>query len=188
MVDIQLVYVLIEKYHYFNDLFAGYKNLRRVSSIEELEEIRGDMPSVIYKRAHHVITEIKRVEAGAKALNNNDYETFGRLMYESHESLRNDFEVSCEELDQLVDLTRSVDGVYGSRMTGAGFGKQIFQFDSLIVRNSFLHLGGCTVTLIKKSSVKKCINTIQQGYDGAASFYEFEPTRGAYSIDLKQGY
>ena len=123
MINIHLVYVLIEKYRYFIDLVSGHKNLREVSTIEELEEAREKMPSVIYKRAHHVITEIKRAEAGAKALNNNDYEAFGRLMYESHESLRNDFEVSCDELDQLVDLTRSVDGVYGSRMTGAGFGK-----------------------------------------------------------------
>ena len=81
------------------------------------------MSPVIYKRARHAITEIQRTEAGAKALNNNEYNEFGRLMYESHESLRHDFEVSCEELDQLVELARSVDGVYGSRMTGGGFGK-----------------------------------------------------------------
>ncbi|CAF3307189.1 unnamed protein product [Rotaria sp. Silwood2] len=88
-------------------------------------------------------------------------------MYDSHESLRDDFEVSCEELDQLVELARSVDGVYGSRMTGGGF-------------------GGCTVTLVKKSSVEKCIDTIKKGYHGTASFYEFEPSNGTCSIDLKR--
>lgn len=82
------------------------------------------MTKTVFQRARHAISEIGRTEAAAQALNNNDYEEFGRLMYQSHESLRDDFEVSCEELDQLVDLARSVDGVYGSRMTGGGFGKK----------------------------------------------------------------
>jgi galactokinase len=107
-------------------LISGYKKLREVSSVEELDQARDRMPPVIYKRARHAITEIIRTEAGAKALSNNNYEEFGRLMYESHASLRDDFEVSCEELDQLVELARAVDGVYGSRMTGGGFGKSFF--------------------------------------------------------------
>ena len=106
-------------------LFLGHKKLRDVSSLEELESAREKMPAAMYQRARHAITEIARTDAGARALNANDYEEFGRLMYESHESLRRDFEVSCDELDQLVDLARSVDGVYGSRMTGGGFGKAI---------------------------------------------------------------
>ncbi|CAF1094333.1 unnamed protein product [Adineta steineri] len=145
----------------------GHKKLREVTSIKELENVRDKMSPVIYKRAHHAITEIKRTEAGAKALSNNDYTEFGRLMYESHESLRDDFEVSCEELDQLVSLARSVDGVYGSRMTGGGF-------------------GGCTVTLVAKSSVDKCIETIKKGYKATASFYQFVPSDGARAIDLKK--
>lgn len=83
------------------------------------------MSAVTYRRAHHVVSELQRTQAGAQALENNDYNEFGRLMYQSHESLQKYFEVSCEELDQLVELARSVDGVYGSRMTGAGFGKRI---------------------------------------------------------------
>lgn len=101
----------------------GHKNLRDVASIDELEEGKTKMSAVTYRRAHHVVTEIQRVQAGAKAIEENDYETFGRLMYESHDSLQNFFQVSCDELDQLVELARSVPGVYGSRMTGAGFGK-----------------------------------------------------------------
>ncbi|CAF1368246.1 unnamed protein product [Rotaria magnacalcarata] len=143
----------------------GHNKLREVSSMEELEKAHDKMAPVIFKRARHSVTEIKRTEAGAIALSNNDYQEFGRLMYESHASLRDDFEVSCEELDQLVELARSVDGVYGSRMTGGGF-------------------GGCTVTLVKKSSVTKCIDAIKKGYKGTASFYEFEPSSGAYSINL----
>jgi galactokinase len=90
------------------------------------------MSPVIYKRARHAVTEIIRTEAGAKALSNNDYKQFGQLMYESHESLRDDFEVSCEELDELVELARSVEGVYGSRMTGGGFGKMLFFLNCFI--------------------------------------------------------
>ena len=101
----------------------GRKKLREVSSVEELDKVADKMSPVVYKRARHAITEILRTEIAATALSNNDYTAFGQLMYESHASLRDDFEVSCEELDQLVDLARSVDGVYGSRMTGGGFGK-----------------------------------------------------------------
>jgi len=145
----------------------GYKKLREVTSMKELENSRDEMPPVIYKRARHAITEIKRTEFGARALSNDNYKEFGRLMYESHESLRDDFEVSCEELDQLVELARSVDGVYGSRMTGGGF-------------------GGCTVTLVAKSAVETCIDAIQKGYKGTASFYVFEPSDGARSVALNK--
>ncbi len=106
----------------------GHKTLRDITTIEELEQARNKMPAVTYKRAHHVITEIQRTQAGAQALENNDYKEFGRLMYESHESLQKYFQVSCEELDQLVELARSVDGVYGSRMTGGGFGEYFYLF------------------------------------------------------------
>ncbi|CAF0785170.1 unnamed protein product [Adineta ricciae] len=123
----------------------GHKKLREVTSLKELENARDKMSPTTYKRARHAITEIQRTEIAAEALSKNDYAEFGRLMYESHQSLRDDFEVSCEELDQLVELARSVDGVYGSRMTGGGF-------------------GGCTVTLVAKSSVGKCIETMKNGY------------------------
>ena len=105
----------------------GHKSLREVALIEELEHVREQMSPVVYQRARHAITEIARTEAGAQALSKNDYEHFGQLMYESHQSLRDDFEVSCDELDQLVELARSVEGVYGSRMTGGGFGKDVFR-------------------------------------------------------------
>ena len=139
------------------------------------------MPEVTYRRAHHVVSELQRTQAGAQALENNDYKEFGRLMYQSHESLQKFFEVSCEELDQLVELARSVDGVYGSRMTGGGFGKRLCLIDCY---NPFI-LGGCTVTLVKKSAVKKCIETIDKGYKGEASFYVFEPSDGDRPIDIK---
>ncbi|MCD4824045.1 MAG: galactokinase [Phycisphaerae bacterium] len=73
-------------------------------------------------RVRHVVGEIGRTLQAVNALNAGDLAAFGRLMYESHESLRDDYEVSCEELDEIVEIARSLDGVLGARMTGGGFG------------------------------------------------------------------
>lgn len=90
------------------------------------------------RRARHVITEILRTLDAATALENGDFQRFGQLMNESHDSLRDDYEVSSKELDSLVTAAREIDGVLGSRLTGAGF-------------------GGCTVTLLRKNAVDKAI-------------------------------
>ena len=96
--------------------------------------------------SRHVVTEIKRTEEGAKALQQNNYVRFGKLMVESHISLRDDYEVSCPELDTIVDAALEIEGVFGSRMTGGGF-------------------GGCVVTLVSICSLPdgndvffRCIN------------------------------
>lgn len=90
-------------------------------TIQDFDLIKA-LPSELRKRAMHVVTENQRVIDGVKALRENDLKTFGRLLNESHESLRSDYEVSCFELDLLVQLTRSISGTIGARMTGAGFG------------------------------------------------------------------
>lgn len=90
-------------------------------SVENMELINA-LPADLKKRAKHVVTENQRVLDGVKALEANDLQTFGRLLNESHISLRDDYEVSCSELDLLVELTRSIPGTLGARMTGAGFG------------------------------------------------------------------
>ena len=84
---------------------------------------------MILKRVTHVVTEIYRTKQAAVALESGDFVTFGKLMNESHRSLRDDYEVSCSEIDNIVETTLTVDGVYGSRITGGGF-------------------GGCTVSLV----------------------------------------
>ena len=91
-------------------------------TLEQLEEFGGDLPEVVYRRCRHVITENARVLSAAQALEQGDLNRFGELMAESHQSLRDDYEVSTEELDLMVELARRVDGVYGARMTGGGFG------------------------------------------------------------------
>ena len=103
----------------------------------DLFDAYGDQLSdVVYRRCRHVITENARVLDASAALSADELAQFARLMTASHNSLRDDFEVSCDELDCLVDIANDTEGVLGSRMTGAGF-------------------GGCTVTLIHMDAIEK---------------------------------
>jgi galactokinase len=118
---------------------------------EQLEQHRHDLPEVVYRRCRHVVTENGRVLEAAAALERNDLKYFGELMAESHRSLRDDYEVSCPELDLMVDLAQGVDGVHGARMTGGGF-------------------GGCTVNLVTTGYVEKFIQIVSQGYEQVTRF------------------
>ncbi|MDO8615841.1 MAG: galactokinase [Dehalococcoidia bacterium] len=106
----------------------------RDAGLEQLEANRERLPEPLGRRARHVISENRRVLDAVAALRRGDTATFGGLMYRSHESLRDDFEVSTPELDLLVELARATDGVLGSRLTGAGF-------------------GGCTVSLVRQTQL-----------------------------------
>ncbi len=97
------------------------------------------------KRAKHAVYENQRTLKAVKALQNNDIETFGKLMNDSHKSLRDDYEVTGKELDTLVDLAWKHEATVGARMTGAGF-------------------GGCTVSIVKKDMKEDFINTVGKGY------------------------
>ena len=92
------------------------------------------LPPALQRRVRHVVTEMERVRASVDALRQGRIEEFGRLMHASHASLRDDFEVSCPELDRMTDLARAVPGVLGARLTGAGF-------------------GGCTVNLVREEAL-----------------------------------
>lgn len=143
----------------------GKKSLRD-ATLEEVEAHKASFKSEeMYRRVRHVVTEIPRTEDAAVALNNEDYTLFGKLMVDSHVSLRDDYEVSCPELDQLVDIAIKVDGVYGSRMTGGGF-------------------GGCTVTLVKKEAAEATMSSIKNGYSGTPTFFICTPSDGAKIIQL----
>jgi len=142
----------------------GVKSLREVSA-PLLEEKGGDLSEEVKRRVRHVVTEIPRTEEAAAALEKGDYKKFGELMVESHNSLRDDFEVSCPELDALVEAAMEVPGVYGSRMTGGGF-------------------GGCTVTLLKQESVDPAIQHIASKYNGKATFYVCTASSGARPMAL----
>ena len=99
-------------------------NLRDVT-MEDLEAARGELSCRVYRRCRHVITENARTLAAADALAAGDAESLGRLMRESHESLRQDYEVSCAELETMIAIAWRTFGVYGARMTGGGFGGSI---------------------------------------------------------------
>ncbi len=115
------------------------------------------------KRAKHAVYENQRTIKAVNALKNNDIELFGKLMNESHVSLRDDYEVTGEELDTLVEEAWKVDGVIGSRMTGAGF-------------------GGCTVSIVKDEAVDTFIENVGKSYKEkigyAADFYVVEIGHG----------
>ncbi|KAI1896683.1 hypothetical protein AGOR_G00097280 [Albula goreensis] len=141
------------------------KTSLREASLKDLEDTKGRLESVTFRRARHVIEEIKRTAEAAEALKRGDYREFGRLMVESHNSLRDYYEVSCSELDELVSAAMEVDGVYGSRMTGGGF-------------------GGCTVTLLEADAVDRTIQHIKEHYSGSPTFYITKPSDGAQILSL----
>ena len=101
--------------------YSGVKSLRDVS-LKILESTREQMNIVDYKRALHIIGENDRVLKGVEALENNDIEAFGELMFESHKSSIDNFENSCSELDYLVETSKSIPGCIGARLSGGGFG------------------------------------------------------------------
>ena len=136
-----------------------------IDDFEKNKELIKD--EVRLKRAKHAVYENQRTLMAKDALESNDLITFGKLMNESHISLRYDYEVTGIELDTLVELAWNHSGVLGARMTGAGF-------------------GGCTVALVKKDSVDDFIKTIGQGYKDKigyeASFYIAEVGNGTREI------
>ena len=121
-------------------------------TIDEYKKYQAQLPEVIARRAKHVISENYRVQAGVQALRMGNYSTFGQLMIESHQSLKDDYEVSCAELDLLVDLALKQEEVLGARMTGAGF-------------------GGCTVNLLRREYIDAFEKTIKQGYKKITGIY-----------------
>lgn len=133
--------------HFFAERKRGVRALRDVS-MEDFQKQEADLPETLRKRCRHVITENERVTRAAEALAKHDLELFGRLMGESHASLREDFQVSCEELDVVVELAGKIEGVYGARMTGGGF-------------------GGCTINVVKSESVEGFRAFVGEGYERA---------------------
>jgi galactokinase len=144
----------------------GVKSLRDVT-VADVREFADELGDIVFKRCLHVTSENDRVRAAADALGRGDSKTFGELMYESHKSLRDDYEVSCRELDVMVELAAQIDGVYGARMTGGGF-------------------GGCTINLIAAGAVEDFTRKIKTGYadatDREADVYVCTAADGAERI------
>jgi len=122
----------------------GMKNLRDIN-LTQLNDFKGQMSDVIFRRCHHVVSENQRVLDATKALQKGDSHRLGQLMYQSHFSLQNDYEVSCPENDFLVQQTIDKDYVLGSRQMGGGF-------------------GGCTINVVKKSKKEELIEKVAADY------------------------
>jgi galactokinase len=128
-----------------SEALPGICALRDVT-LDDLENHSNHLGDVIYKRVRHVVTENDRVKRAAIALETGDIAEFGRLMADSHRSLRDDYEVSTLELDLMVELSNGQDGVYGARMTGGGF-------------------GGCTINLVEAAHAQDVQQRLEQGYE-----------------------
>lgn len=159
-----------------NECESAVKDLQKVLDIKALGELSEEefeankdaiQDPVCSKRAKHAVYENQRTIKAVKALKENNIEEFGKLMNASHVSLRDDYEVSCEEIDILVDLAWKIPGVIGSRITGGGF-------------------GGCTVSIVKNDAVDGFIETIGREYKEKvgheAEFYVVDIGDGARKL------
>ncbi len=159
-----------------NECETALKELQTVVDIqtlgdlteEQFETYKGAIQSEVrQKRAGHAVYENQRTIKAVAALRANDVETFGKLMNASHVSLRDDYEVSCEEIDILVNLAWRAEGVLGSRITGGGF-------------------GGCTVSIVKNDAVDNFVSTIGAAYKEKvgheAEFYVVDIGEGAHAL------
>jgi galactokinase len=139
-------------------------------SLSALELHSGDLPETIYRRCRHVTSENARVLDAVASLERNDLQSLAQLMAASHKSLRDDFEVSCPELDILVELAADQPSVFGSRMMGGGF-------------------GGCTIHLVANEAVEMFIADMQKNYEARTGIhpeiYNFHVAQGAETLDSK---
>lgn len=150
------------------DYLPGIKALRDVE-LDDFIRYRSHLPEITEKRCGYVIKENDRVLKSVEAIAVGDLIGFGELMDESHEGLRDEYEVSCPELDAMVEIAWDIEGVIGSRMTGAGF-------------------GGCTITLVAEDSLDTLIEKVKSEYSKRAGLqpeiYIFGAEDGANSIDV----
>jgi galactokinase len=147
----------------------GVKSLRDATA-DWLEKAKGNMSEIIYRRARHVIGEIERTVHAAEGIRQSNWPAVGLLMFASHYALRDDYEVSCAELDAIVEIAENVGhkgGIYGCRMTGGGF-------------------GGCCVALVKAAAVESISKKIAADYKVKtgieATIFSSRPAAGATII------
>ncbi len=114
-------------------------------SLTELEDNKALLNDTQFRRSRHVVSEIARVEKAAHALRSGDVAAVGELISASHASLRDDYEVSCPELESLIDIISSCDGVHGARLVGAGF-------------------GGCAICIVEPDNLRSVMDTVSENY------------------------
>jgi galactokinase len=146
--------------------FPGIHSLRDVT-MEQLESLKSEMDDLVYKRCRFVVEENNRLLEGCRFLVNRNLDGFGKLMFEAHEGLSKDYEVSCTESDFLVNAMKEMNGVKGARQMGGGF-------------------GGCIITLVEKNSSMNFINGMKEKYKTKfgkdPDCYEMNISEGAHII------
>lgn len=152
----------------FNDRIGGIESLRDVNA-EQYTHWDEYIPELPRHRARHVISENERVLAFREACTRHDKQEMGSLFYRSHKSMRDDYEISCEEIDFLVETAIGFNGCYGARMTGGGF-------------------GGCTVNLVRPDAAERFRSEIDRAYRKRFGitpvFYECHPAAGARELAI----
>ena len=150
---------------------SAIQSFRNVTKPEDLLEYKDKMGEEVYKRCLYVVEEIERTKKAAKLLKDNDIIGFGKLMFRTHEGLRNQYNVSSKELDFLVDAAKENEDVVGARLMGGGF-------------------GGCTINLIKKEGIKIFLSQILPAYkkqfDIDAEVYDVKVVDGTHEIEKEQ--
>jgi galactokinase len=156
-----------EAVKYFAKASANVRALRDVG-MAEIESAKGKLEEMVWRRAKHVVSENERTVEAGKALSEGQYARAGELMHQSHVSLRDDYEVSCAELDFLVEEAIKIKGVYGARMTGGGF-------------------GGCIVALVRPRNVESFSHELtaayQQKYSLQPAIYPTTATEAAGAVE-----
>lgn len=181
------VYIVIADTTVRRKLTSGEYNKRREACEDAVRLLKGYLPSInslrdvsvadfnywerklpreVEKRARHVVEEIERSNQAEALLEANDIQSFGKLMNACHVSLRDLYEVSCPELNVMVDIAQTLEGCYGARLTGAGF-------------------GGCTVNLVAKENVDAFAETLSKGYEAKTGLHpEIYITRAMKGAEL----
>ena len=149
--------------------FPQVKSFRNCTE-NQLTSLKNELGELLFKRCHFVINEIRRVNEAVATLDKNDFEKLGQLMYETHEGLSKEYEVSCPEIDFLVNVVRREKSVLGARMMGGGF-------------------GGCSINLVEKGSENELIEKISTDYLKTfgieLSAYKVKIARGTIKVDSK---
>jgi galactokinase len=153
--------------HLLSKPLPGIQALRDVTS-SQLEEHKRVLPELIYRRCRHVIRENERVQLAAEALDGGNFNLFRDQMTASHCSLRDDFEVSCPELDIMVEIAAAQTGMMGARMTGGGF-------------------GGCTVNLVESDAAQEFAASVGSEYERRtgirAEVYVLQTAEGVHRLE-----
>lgn len=142
--------------------YSQVKALRDVT-FNMIEACKTELPEKVYHRCVYVVQENERVLNASKDLEKGDLISFGKKMYETHDGLSNQYEVSCEELDFLVEESKKFDGVIGARMMGGGF-------------------GGCTINLVRKAKTEAFISSMTESYHN-----KYQVDMKAYVVSIKDG-